>query len=255
MQAQQTRDDLPVRLIDSETERVVLSCILGRGLEVWMLAGPQLASECFAVDPYRRLFSLMCEIADKGNVPDLSGCYNAVVEQTGAGTPESIGLPRLSELAWNGEFRVTNLKDWVHRLKRKAAERRTWRLLEHARLSAESGGGLAEISRVREDLRTLEADFDVETVAAPTLGAAVSSIGIETLLAVPRGIIATPWDKLTDFTQTVVQARGISGSSARDPRSERPRLPCYSRSPPQLLVIVCCSLRWKCHWSTCSSAC
>ncbi len=43
MQAQQTRDDLPVRLIDAETERVVLSCILGRGLEVWMLAGPQLA--------------------------------------------------------------------------------------------------------------------------------------------------------------------------------------------------------------------
>src|SRR4029077_6489697 len=86
----------PERLIESETERLVLGNMLARGAEFWKLAGPQLDPECFAIESHRRVFQLLKSVADHGGAPDLAGCFRAVIDQ--GKTTDELGLPLLSEL-------------------------------------------------------------------------------------------------------------------------------------------------------------
>jgi len=194
----QAKDDLPIRLIDAECERIVLGNILANGRDVWLAVGPLLTEECFALESHRRVFVLVSSVAERGAVPSLEGCYRAILES--GKSQDEMGLPLLSDLAYSNQVSLTNPLEWVRMLQCKAAERRAWRLLERARLGIESGGGVAKLSRFREELRGMEAAFDAQEAAAPTLAAAVGLIGVDELLAALRGMIATPWDRLNELS-------------------------------------------------------
>ena len=186
------------RLIDAEAERLVLGNILDRGGEFWKLVGPQLDTDCFAVESNRRVFVLMKSVADRGSVPDLSGCLLAVIDQ--GKTPDELGLPLLSDLAYTNQVELTNPLDWVKALQRKSAERRAWRAAERLRLGIESGEAPEEIANAREELRSLEASFNAAGAIGANIADAVHSIGIDTLLSPPRGMVASPWERLNVLT-------------------------------------------------------
>jgi replicative DNA helicase len=187
------------RLIDHEGERLILGNILSRGAEFWKPVGPQLEPECFAVESHRRVFVLMKSVADRGGVPDIGGCFRAVIDH--GKTTEELGLPQLSDLAYNDQIDLVSPAQWVQSLKQCAAKRRLWREVDGLRAGIETGMvGVEEISKAREELRRLEAAFDAPVDAGSTIGDAVNSIGIEALLSAPRGMIGSPWERLNDFT-------------------------------------------------------
>jgi replicative DNA helicase len=96
-------------------------------------------------------------------------------------------------------YDIPDPERWVARLKRKAVERKAWQLAERMRLSVESGveDTAEELARFRDELRSMEADLG--TAATPsTLADAVAGIGIDNLLAAPRGLIGSAWPRLTE---------------------------------------------------------
>jgi replicative DNA helicase len=132
---------LPMRLVDSETERVLLANALSRP-EFCKAVLPQLAPELFAVERHRRVFSLMVDATAHGHEPGLSGAYRRLLDL--GKTPGELGLPFLSELAFNDTVELATPGPWIASLKRKAAERATWRLAERMRLAIECGTGTTE---------------------------------------------------------------------------------------------------------------
>jgi replicative DNA helicase len=188
--------ELPVRLIDSPRESVMLANILNRGAEFWRVVGPQLDESLFSVERHKRVFRLIRDVADSGQEPSLMACYGRLIDL--AKTPGELGLPLLSDLAHDAHD-IPDPERWVARLKRKAVERKIWQLAERTRLSMESGADdtAEELPKLREKLRSLEAELD--TTAAPsTLADAVAGIGIDNLLAAPRGLIGSAWPRLTE---------------------------------------------------------
>jgi replicative DNA helicase len=186
------------RLIDAETERLVIGNILARGREFWNRVGPQLTEECFVIENHRRVFRFVQQIAESGGDPTLAECYRAMID---AGkTAGEMGLPVLSELAWTNQVEIANPEPWVRALRSKAAERRAWRVAENLRLGLESGVDAAEgLSSAREELRQIEGSFETST-AGSTIMDAVSEIGVDTLMACPRGTVSSPWPTLNNLT-------------------------------------------------------
>lgn len=175
----------------------MLGNILSRGAEFWRIVGAELDVSHFSVERHRRAFQLIQKVAESGQEPNLAGCYNRLLEL--GQTPEELGLPHLADLAQNDMVDITDPAQWVGRLKRKAVDRRAWRLAEQMRLSLESGSEdtAEQLAKLREEMRGLEADLD--TTATPsTLADAVATIGIDNLMAEPRGVIGSPWPSLTE---------------------------------------------------------
>jgi replicative DNA helicase len=188
----------PERLIDAETERLVLGNILAHGGGFWKLVGPQLELNHFAVESHRRVFSLIESVAENGGVPDLANCLRVTLDK--GKTAEELGLPVLSDLAWNNQVDLVDPAPWVHALRRKAEERRAWSVTESLRIGIESGTALGEIESMREVLAGLEASYAAPVASSSTIADAVCSIGIDTLLAAPRGTIASPWGRLNEHS-------------------------------------------------------
>jgi replicative DNA helicase len=186
------------RLIEGESERLVLGNILARDAEYWKLVGPQLEQDYFAIESNRRVFALMKSVADQGGIPNLAGCYRAVIDR--GKTTEEMGLPLLSDLAWTNQIDLNSPRPWIKALRKKSAERRAWRLAERLRLGIESGEAPEELAKAREEMCSLEASFATPTAIGATIGDAVGSIGLDALLASPRGMIASPWDRLNHLT-------------------------------------------------------
>ena len=201
------------RLIEGESERLVLGNILARDAEYWKLVGPQLEQDYFAIESNRRVFALMKSVADQGGIPNLAGCYRAVIDR--GKTTEEMGLPLLSDLAWTNQIDLNSPRPWIKALRKKSAERRAWRLAERLRLGIESGEAPEELAKAREEMRSLEASFATPTAIGATIGDAVGSIGLDALLASPRGMIASPWDRL-------VGKRGHGDQRPPDARRIRP---------------------------------
>jgi replicative DNA helicase len=195
--AAKIREELPIRLIDSESERLVLGNILSRGVEFWRRVGPELEDTYFALEGHRRVFKLLRAIADAGQEPGLPACYLHLIEKEK--TTEEFGLPWLSDLAYNNMIDIADPAPWIARLKRKATERQAWRLAERMRLDLESGADAQEeLARLRGDLRSLEGELN-SAAAVSTIVDAIAEIGIDNLLAPPRGVVASPWSQLTEL--------------------------------------------------------
>lgn len=199
MSQEREKDYCAERLIDFEAERLMIGNILARGLRFWRVVGQQLTDECFAVERFRRVFALQRGVAEAGGDPGLEGCFNSVLS-TGH-TIEEMGLPVLSELAFENQIELANPAMWVGRLRRKAAERRAFKAAERLRLALETGEGSgAEIAAAREELRAIEGTLEAPGETGSTIASTLGSIGIETLLAAPRGTIASPWRRLNELT-------------------------------------------------------
>ncbi len=189
----------PERLINAEAERLIIGNILVQP-GFFRRVGPQLSDDCFAVESYRRVFNLARRIHESGGDPILSECYRYVLNERSSS--EGLGLPQLSSLAFDNMVDVSNPEQWVRDLKSKAAERRIWKASERLRLGVESGADAAEqLAATQAELRMIAGTFDAPTATdAPTIGNAVFSIGIDNLLAAPRGCIPSPWARLNDVT-------------------------------------------------------
>jgi replicative DNA helicase len=72
--------ELPIRLIDSESERLVLGNILSHGAEFWRAVAPEIDTSHFSVERHRRVFELIRAVADSGQEPGLVGCYGQLIE-------------------------------------------------------------------------------------------------------------------------------------------------------------------------------
>jgi replicative DNA helicase len=186
------------RLVDGEGERLVLGNILSRGADFWGIAGPQLQENYFAIEANRRLFLLMESIAAQGGIPDVAGCYRQLIDE--GKTADELGLPLLCDLAYTNQVDLVNPQPWIIALRRKAAERQAWRAADRLRLGIEAGDAPAELAKIRDELRGLEACFDAPAEIAPTIAGAVGSIGIEVLLSSPTGTIPSPWAHLNRLT-------------------------------------------------------
>lgn len=90
MAAKAAIPDLPTRLIDAESERLLLGNILSRGAEFWRIVGPELDTAHFSVERHKRVFRLILAVADSGQEPNLEGCYNRLLEL--GQTSEELGL-------------------------------------------------------------------------------------------------------------------------------------------------------------------
>jgi len=188
----------PERLINIEAERLIVANILACP-GFFRRIGPQLTDECFAVERYRRVYQIAQRLHETGVDPTLSECYRFVIN-TGK-TVDELGLPMLSSLAFDDMVEITNPDRWVNGLRSKAAERRLWRTAEQLRLGVESGIDAAgELAAARDELRAIEGSFDGAVAPLATIANAVESIGIDTLLAAPRGTILSPWERLNNLT-------------------------------------------------------
>ncbi len=140
----------------------------------------------------------MHQLAEAGGDPGLEGCYHAAIDAHK--TTEEMGLPQLSDLAFTNQIELLNPERWVQTLQRKAAERRTWRTADRLRLGIESGGGMDELVRARDELRSIEASSGASTGAGLTIGDTVASTGIDNLMASPTGTVPGPWPALNHYT-------------------------------------------------------
>jgi replicative DNA helicase len=189
--------ELPMRLIDSESERLILSNMLARGAFCRTVL-PQLSAEDFVIDQHRRVFQLLEDASRHGHEPGLSGAYRRLLDL--GKTTEELGLPLLSGLAWNNTIDLPDAAPWVNRIRRKRAERKAWQLAERMRVEIESGADACEaITTGGEQLRKLQADLEPSPPSSGTIAGAISEIGVDALLSTPRGVIASPWPKLTDL--------------------------------------------------------
>lgn len=189
--------DCPVRLIDSETERLLLGNVLARP-EFSRGVLPQLEAGDFAIEQNRRVLTLLKRVADHGGEPGLAGAYRELIDMGKTG--EDLGLPLLSGLAWDNQVPLVNAAPWIRALKRKAAERRAYATAEKLRMGVEIGVDVAgELTVAREELRRLEAAFDATPADSGTIAGAVERVDLNTLLAPARGVIASPWPGLTEL--------------------------------------------------------
>jgi replicative DNA helicase len=188
----------PERLINAEAERLIVGNILACS-GFFRRIGPQLTDDCFAVEQYRRVFQLARGIHEHGADPTLSECYRFLID---AGkTSDELGLPTLSALAFDNMVEITNPQRWLNDLRSKAAERLLWRTAEKLRLGVESGIDPAEeLAAARDALRAIEGSFDAPAASVATIAHAVESVGIDVLLAAPRGIVLSPWQRLNNLT-------------------------------------------------------
>jgi hypothetical protein len=140
----------------------------------------------------------MKSVSEAGGVPDLGGCYRAAIDQ--GKTTADLGLPLLSDLAFHDSVELANPEPWIKALHRKAAERQAWRVAEKLRIGVESGLGIEEIGKACDELRGLDAGFETSKPTEATIAGAIGEIGIDVLLACPRGMIASPWSRLNELT-------------------------------------------------------
>ena len=68
-------------------------------------------------------------------------------------------------------------------------------------LGIESGADAAsELASAREEMRLIEGTFDAPSLGRRTLADSIHSIGMDNLLAAPRGMISSPWEHVNEFT-------------------------------------------------------
>jgi replicative DNA helicase len=189
---------MPERLIDAESERLIIGNFLARP-GFFRRVGPLLTDDHFAVERYRRVFQLARQIHEAGRDPEVSECYRFLIDS--AKTADEMGLPSLSALAYDNQVEIANPDRWVRALQQKAAARSAWRTAERLRRGIEAGMDASEeLSSARDELRAIEGSFDPPSSHLGTLSEAVISIGVDNLLAAPRGTISSPWDRLNGLT-------------------------------------------------------
>jgi replicative DNA helicase len=189
-------DDLPVRLIDADTERWVLGNVLSRGAEVWPEVREAVAEDDFAVESNRAIFQLAAAAADAHGSPELGNVYRVLLDR-GAERPPFAGT--LSELAFDS-VRIVNLGPWLRVLRRKAVDRQAYRLstLIHLRAAEGFSGAVDEIHEAQTKLRALERSLSTDTDRG-TIGELVGRVegGVNGLLVRPSNdALPTPWPRL-----------------------------------------------------------
>ena len=244
----EAQSDAPERLIDTESERLIIANILTQP-GFFRRVGAQLNHECFGIEQYRRVFALAGQIHEAGGDPLLSECYRSALD---AGTAETLGS--LTALAFDNVVEITNPERWVHGLLQKAAARRTWRISERLRIGMESGINPGEaLATAREELRAVEGSFNASAKSSGKISDAVASIGIDVLLAAPRGTILSPWDRLNSLTNDGPKPGELLLVGART-ASARAQFAFSGGSRLRAQAIASCLSPWKCRERTCSSA-
>ena len=243
IRGQQRQADAPERLIDPEGERLVVANILtvpgffGR-------VSARLSDDCFAIEQNRRVYQLARKVYEAGDDPLLSECFRAALD-----AEIVVSLPSPA-LAYDNVVEITNPERWVRSLNRKAAERRLWRAAEGLRLGVESGIDAAgELATARAELRAIEGSFDAPAKSGGTISDTVASIGIDTLLAAPRGTILSPWNRLNYLTNDGPKP-GELWLVGPGRASARARLAYNGRSQPHAPAIAFCLSRWRCRGRT-----
>jgi len=193
--SQATVETFPMRLIDHEGQRLVLSNMLARP-EFCKAVLPQLDADHFAGDLHQRVFHAISDAIARGYEPGLVGVYRSLLDQEK--TPADLGLPVLSELAWDGTFELANPDPWIRSLHRHRSERSTWRAAEKLRAQIELGETGA-LESAREELRRIETELEAAPRSSGTIGDTLAGMDVTKLLEPPRGVIASPWQKLTEI--------------------------------------------------------
>lgn len=184
---------LPMRLIDAEGERLIIANLLADEKFCRAIL-PQLAPDDFAMEIHQRVFDAIRNTAEGGYEPGLGGVYRWLLDHK---NPEDLSLPVLSELAWQNTIGLENPERWIQSLHRKQAERRAWRAAERLRLGVESGDAHA-LESAREALRQVERDLGPVPVGSGTIADTLAQLDINRLLNPPRGVIESPWPRLTE---------------------------------------------------------
>jgi replicative DNA helicase len=188
-------ETLPMRLVDVEGERLVLSNMLARP-EFCKAVMPQLEADHFPGDLHQRVFHAISDAIARGYEPGLAGVYRWLLDQ--GRTNADLGLPVLSELAWEGTFDLANPDPWIRSLHRHHAERCAWRAAEKLQTQIELGEAGA-LENAREELRRIETEMEGAPPTSGTIGDTLAAMDLNKLLAPPRGVIASPWPKLTEI--------------------------------------------------------
>jgi len=113
-------------------------------------------------------------------------------------TPADLGLPVLSKLAWDDSFDLAEPDPWIRSLHRHHSERSAWRAAERLRNQIELGETGA-LESARDELRRIETEPDSAPPSSGTIGDSLAGLDVNKLLEPPRGVIASPWPKLTEI--------------------------------------------------------
>jgi replicative DNA helicase len=189
-----TTETLPIRLIDFEGERLIISNLLSSP-DFSRAVLPQLTSDDFAGDVHQRVFWAISQAVEHGYEHGLGGVYRWMLD-AGKGR-DDFGLPTLSELAWTNTIELVNPAAWIASLHRARAERRAWRAAEKLRLGVEAGD-LKALESAREELREVERDMCPLPASSGTIADTLAQLDLNRLLDPPRGVIESPWPRLTE---------------------------------------------------------
>jgi replicative DNA helicase len=188
------------RLVDFEGERLMISNLLSRQ-EFCRSVLPQLSVDLFEVDIHRRVLELLQDAHEHGCEPGLTGAYRRLLDRKT--TPEELGLPVLSELAWNNTVDLPNAAPWLKSLREKSVERDAWRAGEKFVKAIESGEDPSqELAGMREYLRGLESQLAETERSYATITDMVERMegGIGSLFTPGADAVGTPFESLTRIT-------------------------------------------------------
>lgn len=180
-----SRGDL-AHLIDGELEAVVLGTILQTGEPAYREV-EFLTVDDFAIEKHRIIFGAMRQLSVEVH-PTIDAVSHRLIE---TGKLDAIGgLTGLIEIDEKGIPGI-RLKGFGRSLRRKATDRRAYRLQEKLGEALELGYSAngADVRAIADELRSLEGELETD-ILARTFGQCLEEAGgIDALCAAPRNLI------------------------------------------------------------------
>lgn len=205
-------EELPLHLIDRDSERFVLGTVIAGGWEPYNQTLGTLEASDFEVKKYREVWGLVVANAAKGIEPSMSEVLRAGLEAKLPLTPGE--LMELTEWGVPG----APLAGWIQRLRRRTADRMGFRIGEliqgHTRVGISEN--CEEIQSAREQLAALERSLTVARKSTGTFGEIVEDCGgLDGLFRRPENLIEPPFGLMREVMNGGLAPQSVTVLGAR----------------------------------------
>lgn len=211
--------DLPVHLIDRDSERFVVGSVLAGGWPMYRIAKPLMSDGDLTGLDERKIWEFIVQCAEAGDEPSSSAVMRRALDR---GT--ALAFSTVMEIEQCGIPGV-GLDKWIHGLRRKAIDREAYRLSELIGLYTQQGysANAAEIIEAREKLGKLERMAIADDSSRGTIASLIEDCGgWDRIFAKPERVIEPPFALLREKMNggfapgsvTVIGARPSVGKSA-----------------------------------------
>lgn len=178
------------RLVDGDSERLLLAPTMKLGAEWHRMLEGSLSQADFAVEGNRRVFVWCSEALAAGCDPTLSGLAHFLVER--GDIPEKVTIAWLANLHADA-IEISDPAPWLRRVKRLAVEREACTIGQQVAALTASGyeDSREEITALQARMKGLDSRL-TETASTGTISDLIERCGgINKLLAKPEGVIPT----------------------------------------------------------------